>query len=105
MRRTEEWSPGAGVGQVWLNVEAMKGSGASDLLGSGIVIAMCWLAVAEVGGGGRARKSGSMPGIKSVTTFCMDGAFSNLTRFGVDAVEDEITHDLRVRRWYEYQRK
>ena len=35
--RTEyilEWSLGARVGQTWLNVEAMKGSGVFDLLGS-----------------------------------------------------------------------
>ena len=69
------WSPGARVGQAWLNVEAMNGSGVLDTFGSGIAIGMCGLAVAEVGGGGRARKSGRMPGIKSVTTFCMNGAF------------------------------
>ena len=69
------------------------------------MIAMCGLAVAEVGGRGRARKSGSTPDIKSITAFCMDSAFSILTQFGVDAVEDAITHDLSVRQWYEYQRK
>ena len=74
-----EWSLGARVGQAWLNVEATKGSGAFDVLGSGIASGMCGLAVAEVGDEGRARESGSVPDIKSVTTFCMDSAFSILT--------------------------
>ena len=108
MPRTEyvlEWSPGARVGQAWLNVEALDGSGVFDLLGSGIASGMWGLPVAELGDRGRARKSGSMPDIKSVTTFCMDSALSILTQFGVDAVKDAITRDLGVRRWYEHQRK
>ena len=58
-----DWSPW--VGQEWLNVEAMEGSGCL----TGIAIGICGSAVAEVGGGGRARESGSMPGINSVKTF------------------------------------
>ena len=58
-----DWSPW--VGQAWLNVEAMEGSGRL----TGIAIGICGSAVAEVGGGERARESGSMPGINSVKTF------------------------------------
>ena len=73
-----EWPPGARVVQAWLDVEAMKRSGTFDLLGSGIVIAMCGSAMAEVGGNGRARKSGNMPDIKSVTTFLYGRRVFNL---------------------------
>ena len=69
------WSPGARVGQAWLNVEATNGRGVDDSFGSGIAIGIFGLTVAEVGGGGKARNSGCMPGINSATTFCMDRAF------------------------------
>ena len=74
MSRTEyilDWSLGVRVGRAWLNVEVMKRSGVFDSLGSGIAIRMWELAVAGVGGGGRARKSGSC--IKS-TYLPPDGA-------------------------------
>ena len=69
------------------------------------------MAVVEVGGGGRAGKSGSMPGIASITTF--SGAFwTSIDMWGqateqryldldpvwrwrvCDAAEDEIKHVL-----------
>lgn len=92
----------------------MNGNGVFESLGSGIATGIFGLAVAEVGGGGRARKSGSRPGIKSVTTFCTARAFLagvgkrggrrertylDLDPVGwwrvCDDVKDEITHVLR----------
>ena len=71
------WSPGAWDGQVWLNDHAKNGSGTFDTLGSGFAIGT--LAVADVGGGGWARKSGSMPGIKTATALCMKCVGNNIT--------------------------
>ena len=79
------WSPGARVGQAWLKVEAMNGRDVFESPGSGIATGILGFAVAEVGSGGRARKSGRMPGINSATTFCIDRAFCGVS----DACENE----------------
>lgn len=107
------WSPGARVGQAWLNVEAINGNSVCESFGSGIAQGIFGLAVAEVGGGGKERKSESIPGINSATTFCTERAFwgtvgmlrdkkqeryLDLDPVGrwciCDDVEDEITYIL-----------
>jgi hypothetical protein len=75
------WSPGARVGQAWLNVVAMKGihaavdtstvplslgKGGSDA--RGIDIGKLGLEVADVGKGGSESISGVSPGTKRTTT-------------------------------------
>ena len=74
------WSPGARVGQAWLNVVAMKGiqaavdtSVVSVSLGiggdaRGMAMGTLGLEVAEVGKGGNERISGVSPGAKTTTT-------------------------------------
>lgn len=74
------WSPGARVGQAWLNVAAIKGTfgggPASGVLGkSGIDNGIWGFTVADVGSGGSDKTSDVKPGMSSATTFSMSGAF------------------------------
>ncbi len=82
-------SPGARVGHAWLNFAEMNGRvgdsdgwpGLSDFDfgcdcgGRGMAIGRFGFAVADVGRGGRARTSGVIPGMKSVTTLAIARGF------------------------------
>lgn len=73
-------SPGALVGQAWLNIEQMKGTpeddpGTGKPGGKGTERGRFGLAVADVGKGGRARRSGVRPGMRRATTLRTDRGF------------------------------
>jgi hypothetical protein len=62
-------SPGARVGQAWLNVDAINGMSVLEASGSGMESGTFGFAVADVGKGGSASSDGVRPGMSSVTTF------------------------------------
>ena len=72
------WSPGARVGHAYVNVDWMKGI-PEDVEASGWGKGTCsgrfGLAVADVGGGGRERRSGVRPGIRRATTLLIEREF------------------------------
>lgn len=74
------WSPGARVGQAWLNVEAMKGTlvvGPPDATfgGKGIGMGTLGFTRGDVGNGGNERSSVVSPGMRRIVTFGIKGAF------------------------------
>jgi hypothetical protein len=68
-------SPGARVGQAWLNVDAMYGMSLLEVSGKGMESGKFGFIVADVGRGGSARSDGVRPGMSRVTTFSMDREF------------------------------
>jgi hypothetical protein len=68
-------SPGARVGQAWLNVDPMYGISLLEVSGSGMESGTFGFAVADVGRGGRPSSDGVRPGTSRVTTFCIDREF------------------------------
>jgi hypothetical protein len=71
-------SPGARVGQAWLNVDAMNGISLLEISGNGMESGIFGLMVADVGRGGSARSDGVRPGMSRVTTFCIDREFCGI---------------------------
>lgn len=81
------WSPGARVGQAWLNVEAMKGTlvvGPPDATfgGKGIGMGTLGFTKGDVGNGGNERSSVVSPGMRRIVTFGIKGALSIRNQFG-----------------------